>query len=226
MRLIKISAPDGQAPNVMQIAFAAGIEKISLHKVESHRANGLIETKEVIDIETSTPKAKHFIDKLLAAEFYNSEDFTISTRGALSIISQESLRNLTVPLPEIVTDICEELFQFSHITYSFVGRVFISGLLLAYGMIEQNLLIMIAGLLFLPLLPLLQAIGFGGWTRSRKLWRQGAAAFLTAIILLVIAGILVANVSHPPLRFNVFLPMPVGFFVWGGVGIAAGLGII
>jgi hypothetical protein len=226
MRLIKVNAPLGKGVDVVQTAFSAGIKKVSIHQVESHQSDGAIKTKDVVDIETSTPKAKHFIDKLLAADFYNPNEFDISTRAALSIISQESLRELTKPLPEIVSDICEELFQFSYITYSFVGRVFISGGLLAYGMIQQNLLILIAGLLFLPLLPLLQAIGFGAWTRERKLFVQGASAFLLAIILLVISGILVAIISNPPIRFNEFSSLPVGFLISLAVGIAAGLAII
>jgi hypothetical protein len=47
-------------------------------------------------------------------------------------------------MPEPSVDLMEELWQFSHITYGLIGRVLISAGLLAYGLIEQKLLLMIA----------------------------------------------------------------------------------
>jgi hypothetical protein len=226
MRLVMVNAPEGRGQDIARIAFSVDINKVSHRQVTSQLADGKTETKDVVDVETSTPKAKHYIDAILAADFYDKENMTISVRSPVSIISRENLREITKPLTETVTDIFEELFQFSHITYSFVGRVFIAASLLAYGMIRQQLLIMIAGLLFLPLLPLLQAIGFGAWTRQWKLSLQGLLAFLLAMILLVLGGVVVASLSDPPLRFDEFSSLGVGFLISLVVGIAAGLAII
>jgi hypothetical protein len=154
---------------------------------------------------------------------YNQKDFSINIRQPRSIISSESLRELTKPLVEPATDIFEELWQFSHITVGFVGRVLIAACLLAYGLIHQQTLIIIAGLLFLPLLPLLLAVGFGAWTKQPKLSLQGATAFLLAIALLILGGVLIASVSSPPLKYNEFNPMLVGWLISLAVGIAAGL---
>jgi hypothetical protein len=44
--------------------------------------------------------------------------------------------------------------------------------LLAYGLVESKLLFMIAGLLFIPLSPLMLSIGFGLWTKQWRLARQ------------------------------------------------------
>lgn len=226
MRLVMVNAPEGRGRDIAQIAFDAGISKVSHRQVTSHEADGKTETKDVVDVETATPKAKRYIDAILAADFYDKEKVTISVRKPASIVSRENLRELTYPLTETVSDIFEELFQFSHITYSFVGRVFIAASLLAYGMIRQQILIMIAGLLFLPLLPLLQAIGFGAWTRQWRLSLQGFLAFLVAMILLVLGGVVVAGLSEPPLRFDEFASLGVGFLISLIVGIAAGLAII
>ena len=223
MRLVKISAPQGKGTNVAQTAFSVGIEQVSIQTAESHRATGEPQTRDVVDIETSTPKAKHFIDALLAADFYNSEEFSIAVRQPRSIISGDSLRELTRPLVVPATDIFEELWQFSHITVGFVGRNFIAACLLAYGLIHQQILLIIAGLLFLQLLPLLLAFGFGAWTRTWKLVGQSILAFFTAVILLILGGVSVAAVSNPPLKYDEFNTMFVGFLISIAVGVAAGL---
>lgn len=223
MRLVKISAPKGKGTNVAQAAFSVGIEQVSIQTAETHRAASEPQTKDVVDIETSTPKAKHFIDALLAADFYNSEEFSIAIRQPRSIISGDSLRELTEPLVVPATDIFEELWQFSHITVGFVGRNFIAACLLAYGLIHQQILLMIAGLLFLQLLPILLAIGFGAWTRTWKLVGQSASAFIVAIILLTLGGVSVAALTNPPLKYDEFNSTFVGFLISLAVGIAAGL---
>ena len=161
MRLIKVNAPQGKGKDVAQTAFSVGIEKVSFFQIESLHADGQTENKDSVDIETSTPKGKRFIDALLKADFYNQKEFTINIRQPRSIISSDSLRELTIPLTEPAPDILEELWQFSHITYGFIGRVLIAAFLMAYGLIEQKILLIIAGLLFLPLLPLLLAVSFG-----------------------------------------------------------------
>jgi hypothetical protein len=226
MRLIDVSMPLGRSADVAQIAFSSGIERVSIQQEDSRLADGSSEIKEIVKIQTSTPKGKQFVDALLKADFYDPDQISFAIRAPRSIISREGLREITVPLPETATDILEELFLFSHVTYSLVGRVFIAGLLLAYGMIQQQLLLMIAGLLFLPLLPLLQAVGFGAWTRQWKLSLQGLLAFVISVILLILAGALVAALSSPPLRYDEFSALGVSFLISLVVGVAAGLAII
>ncbi len=223
MRLVKISAPEGKGNDVAKIAFSVGIEQVSVQRVEVLRENKDSESKDSIDIETSTPKAKHFIDALLSADFYSREDYSIAIRQPRSIISKETFRELTKPLVVPMTDILEELWQFSHITVGFVGRNFIAACFLAYGLIHQQILLIIAGLLFLQLLPLLLAVGFGAWTRSWKLVGQSILAFVAAIVLLILGGVAIAALSSPPLKYNEFNPMLVGFLISLAVGVAAGL---
>lgn len=223
MRLIKISAPPEKSEDIIQLAFSAGIRQASKHQVENYAADAKKRTKDVIDLQTSTPQAKQFIDALLKSDFYNRTDFSISTRQPRSIISSENLREITRPLVDPVTDILEELWQFSHITISFIGRFFIAGCLLAFGLIHQQTLIIVAGLLFLPVLPLLLSIGFGAWTRQWKLAAQGSLAFLAAVILLVIAGVAVAAFSQPPIKYDEFNSLTVSFLISLAVGVAAAL---
>ena len=226
MRLVKVSAPAGKGDGVSQIAFSVEINKVSRRTSETRHADGRVEKRDVVDVETSTPQAKRFIDALLAADFYNQQDFSINVRQPMALINEESIREVTAPIPATATEICEELFQFAHITYGFVGRIFIAAGLLAYGMVNQKILIMIAGLLFLPLLPLLQAACFGALTRHWKLTGQGLLAFLTATVLLVLGGVIVGSLSSPPIKYDEFNSIGVSALISLAVGVAAGLAII
>lgn len=226
MRLVMVNAPAGLGDSVAKTAFSSEIKKVSRRSVESQHADGKVEHRDVVDIETSTPKARRFLDLLLASDFYDAREFTISIRSPVSIISQEDFHEITKPLKQTVSDIFEDLYQFSHITYSFVGRILIAAGLLGYGMVHQKMLIMIAGLLFLPLLPLLQAIGFGALTRHGKLSVQGLTAFVLATILLVLGGVIVGALSSPPIRYDEFNTLGVSLLISALVGVAAGLAII
>jgi len=83
--------------------------------------------------------------------------------------------------------------------------------------------LMLGGLLFLPLLPLLLAMGFGLWTRQWRLAGQGCFAFLVGICLLIAGDAVVALLTTPPLQYNQHNPFIVGLLISLGVGIAAGL---
>ncbi|HEY0428629.1 MAG TPA: hypothetical protein VGC76_12685 [Pyrinomonadaceae bacterium] len=223
MRRVKFSAPQGKGKAVAEVCFSVGVENLTIKESEVYHADGKKETKDVVDVETSTPRAKRCVDAVLAADFFDLKEYSIVVRGARSIISDTSVRELTVPLQEPASDILEELWLFNHITSSFVGRFFIAACLLAYGLIQSQLLLIIAGLLFLPVLPLLMAIGFGGWTSNWKLSVQGVKAFLTGIILLYLGGVLIALMAKPPIKWDDFSSLFVGFLISLGVGVAAGL---
>jgi hypothetical protein len=223
MRLVRVKAPEGRGEDVARLAFEAGLEQVTIHQQRTFKSDGKQETKDVVDVETATPTAKAFVDAVMAAAFFDAKQYSIAIRQPRSVVSGEKPQQVTWPLVEPSVDIYEELWQFSHITYGFIGRVFISALLLAYGMIEHKLLLIIAGLLFLPLLPLLLAMGFGLWTRQWRLAGQGLLAFIVANLLLVGGGALVAALTDPPMKFNDHNTLLVGFLISLAVGIAAGL---
>lgn len=217
-----VNSPEGRGEDVAKVAFSVEIDKVSRRQVETHQSNGRIERKDVVDIETSTPKGKRFIDSLLASDFYNREDFTISIRQPRSILSPTPFHELTKPFVEPATDILEEVWQFSQITVSFIVRVFIAACFLAYGMIESKILLILAGLFFLPLLPLLNAVSFGTRTKMWKVVGQGALAFSIATVLLFLAGVIIGAISDPPVKYNDFNTLAVSFLISLATGIAAG----
>ncbi|HYJ92084.1 MAG TPA: DUF389 domain-containing protein, partial [Pyrinomonadaceae bacterium] len=226
MRLIKVNAPEGTGKDVVNTAFDVGIPSATVHKGERHSPNGPVERRDLIDIETSTPKAKAFVDALMASDYFDRSQFCFVVRQGRSLVSDEGFGEVTKPLVEPITDIFEELFQFSHLTFGLVGRAFVSGCLLAYGLIQYQILLIVAGLLFLPLLPLLLSLGFGTWTRRWKLVAQAAISFAVAIGLLMGAGLVVGALSEPPVKYDEFSSLTVSFLISLAVGTAAGLSTI
>ncbi len=223
MCLVKLNTPEGTGREVARLAFGVGISEVSITPTAVHHANGEIEMKDMVDVQTSTPKAKAYLDAVMSAPLFNTQEYSINSRQPRSIISGEKPSSLTRPLAEPTIDIFEELWQFSQVTAGFVGRVFIAAMLLAYGIIQSQLLIMIAGLLFLQYLPMLLAAGFGLWTRQWHLAGQGLFAFIVATILLIAGGSVVALLTNPPMQYNQHNPFWVGVLISLVVGIAAGL---
>lgn len=223
MRQITVTAPRARSSQVAQIAFAAGISEVAISEKRILGTTGSETVKDSIELETGTPQAKAFLDKLTSAAFFSREEFSIAVRQPRALVSREKLSRLTRPLVEPSVDIFEELWQFSQVTYGFVGRILIGALLLAYGLVEYKLLFMIAGLLFIPLLPLMLSIGFGLWTRQWRLAAQGLFSLAIAIALLVLGGVLVGLVTNPPVQYTEFNSLTTGFLISLAVGCAAGL---
>lgn len=223
MRLIKVSAPEGKAQQIADIAFSAGIQSVSVRQEKELSSEGKQETKDAVDMQISTPQAKRFLDALTAATFFNSQDYSVSVRQPRSIVSSENIRELTRPLAIPAIDLYQELWQFSQITIGFIGRFIIGAALLAYGLIQQNTLLIIAGLLFLPILPTLLSISLSLLTGKLKLAGQGLLAFLTATVLLFLTGVAVASFTSPPIKYDEFNPLYVGALISLAVGIAGSL---
>jgi hypothetical protein len=98
MRLVKISALEGHGKNIINLAFTVGIKTASLFQVRVHKADGAVEIKDIVDIQTSTPEARAFLNELLRADFYDKEEYSISLRQPASIFSQLDVGKMTKPL--------------------------------------------------------------------------------------------------------------------------------
>ena len=223
MRQVTVASPAGKGIEVAKIAFGVGISAVSLNEIRQLEADGTEKTKDKIEIETGTALAKAFVDKLTVAPFFDRDHYTVAVRQPRSIISGESLSVLTRPLVEPTTDLFQELWQFCQVTYGFIGRIYLGALLLAFGLIDERLLFMIAGLLFIPLLPLMVGVGFGIWTRQWRLVGQAIFALAVAMGLLVAGGVTVALMNNPPLRYTESSSLLTGILISLVVGVAAGL---
>ena len=223
MRQVTITAPEGKAAEIARMAFDLGIRDVNVHSVRVVIKDRPEETRDHIEVETATHLAKAFIEKLTSSPFFNCEQYGLTVRQPRSIFSTRDVGSLTRPLVEPSSDLFQELWQFSQITYGFVGRIYIGAVLLAFGLIDYRLLFMIAGLLFIPLLPLMLGIGFSVWTRQWKLLIQASLALAIAMLLLAAGGVTVALLSQPPVRFTEANSLLTSFLISLAVGVAGGL---
>lgn len=223
MRILTIRVPAGQAMRVTQTAFASGIKQVSTHQVQQYCEGRPGVTQEVVEVETSTPLAGKFLQELACLKEFDKNTWVISGRHPRSLITQEDIRKETHPVVIPALEILEDLWLFSHVTASLVGRVFLSALLLAYGMIELNLPVMIAGLLFLPYHHQMLATAFGACTRSWRLLAQALWSLLLSTAVIIAAAACVAYFTEPPLKFDQFGSLLSGFFIALIIGVAAAL---
>jgi hypothetical protein len=223
MRLVKVSAPRGQAAAIARLAFEQGISDVTLQQVEQQKAGQAPAPRDTVDAKVSTRQAKAFVDAVIAAPFFDRDQYAIEIREPRSILKKSEMREITRPVPAPIIDIDQELWQFTHVTYSFVLRVFISSLLLSYGMANENWLFMIGGLLFLPFTPLILACGFGTLTGQWNLVGHAIAALVAATALIFAGGVAVASFAEGPILFDDFPPMIAGFAFSLAIGIASSL---
>ena len=226
MRLLKVTVPAGEGVRVKAIAFSSGINAVSIHQTTKYSADNEEMEMDVVDLDVSTPRAKAFLDRLLAESYPGDGNVSFEIRDARSLVTGDEVAELTVPLVQPATDIYEELWQFSHITYGSVGRVLISAGLLAYGIIESRTLIIVSGLLFLPVLPMIMAISFGCVSRQRSLALQGLKALLITLALVFAGSVIVASVVNGPVQFSDLGTPLSGFLISLAVGTAATLASI
>jgi hypothetical protein len=223
VRQVTVTAPEGKGAEIARVAFEVGMDDVSVHTIRMLRADGSETIKDHLEIETATHIAKAFVERLTTESFFNRDQYGVTVRQPRSVISRRAVRSLTRPLVEPTMDLFQELWQFSQITWGFIGRIYIGAVLLAFGLSDYRLLFIIAGLLFIPLLPLMLAIGFSLCTRQWKLLLQACLALLTAIVLLSAGGITVGLFSTPPLRYTDANSLLTGFLISLAVGVAAGL---
>jgi hypothetical protein len=223
VRQVTVTAPEGKGTEVAEIAFSVGIRDVSLNSIRALKSDGAERRRDHIEVETATHLAKAFVEKLSSSSFFNTEEYSITLRQPRSIYSTRDIRSLTRPFVEPTSDLFQELWQFSQITVGFVGRIYIGALLLALGIVDFRLLFMIAGLLFIPLLPLMLGIGFSLLTRQWRLLGQSFLALATATLLMAAGGVTVALFSHPPIRYLEANSLLTGFVISLAVGVAAGL---
>ncbi|HYC45305.1 MAG TPA: DUF389 domain-containing protein [Burkholderiales bacterium] len=220
MRLIRITVPKGRGRDVAKLAFDCGIKDLTIHAVEQHKPGGETKNKEAVDMHVATPDGRAVVEAIVRAPFYDRQEFSIDIREPRAVLKAASVREIARPVAAPMVDIDQELWQFSHVTVSFAVRFMIAAVLLAYGMIHDNPLLMIGGLVFLPFMPLVLGIAFGALDRQWKLVAQSAIAFVTGTLLIVAMGVAVAAWTDPPLAFHQFPPVIAGVVLSLLVGIA------
>jgi len=179
--------------------------------------------KQIISVETSTPRAKEFVDALFSADWFDPKRYSITTRELRAIFSSEHVSEITRPMIEPALDVLEDLWQLNHVTPSYIARATGAALLLAYGMFRNSAIAIVVAALFLPFLSQVLAIGFGLWAGDRHLAKQGLKALSLSTVVSVLGGAAVALLHGGELAFSEFQTPLVAFGISSVIGVAAGL---
>jgi hypothetical protein len=217
---IKATIPTDCVPDALRLARQVGIDTVTVSDVFVY---GPDVAMKVVSIDTSTPKAKAFLDGIADSPLVARIGFALTSREVRAIVSGEGIGPVTQPLPEPFPDIIQDFWQLSHLTISYVARAGAGATLLATGIIEDNPVAIVVAALFLPFLSQVLALSFGVWSRDPKLAWHGARALSASVASALIAGAIVAYCEGGPILFQGFKGPVPSFLISALIGITAGL---
>ncbi len=220
MHEIRATIPSDRVSEAARLAHAAGVEAVTVTEVFVH---GPDEKRSQVSVETSTPKARAFVDALLASPTFSAIQYTLTSRELRAIVSDEPVDKVTWPMSEPAPDVIQDLWQLSHLSASYYGRAAGGAALMATGIIEDSPVAIVVAALILPFLSQVLAVSFGLWSRNRRLVRQGLLALLASTVLALAAGAVVAWMEGGPIRFQGFKGPLSSFCISAVIGITAGL---
>jgi Domain of unknown function (DUF389) len=220
MHEVRISLPSAYIGAAVSVAHAVGIERVNVSDVFIHGPNL---AAKVLSVETSTPKARAFIEKFLTSNAFVGVQSTLTSRELRAIVSDSSPSDLTNPMSEPFPDIIQDLSQLSTLTASYFARAAAGALLMASGMIHNDPIAIVVAALFLPFLSQVLAISFGLWNRDWGLARKGLRTVCLSTVIAVSAGALVATLEGGPIGYNSFKTPLASFAISAAIGVTAGL---
>lgn len=220
MHEIRATIPPDCVLEAARLAKSAGIARVTVTQVY---VNGPEVDRRQLSVETSTPKARAFVEAFLNSPTLSQTDYTLTSREVRAIVDDETTSSLTRPMSEPFTDVIQDLWQLGHVTASYIARAAAGAILLATGIMEDNPIAIVVAALFLPFLAQVLAVSFGMWSRDRGLIFQGLRALLVSTVLAVAAGAVVAWLEGGPIRFAGFKSPLSSFAISSLIGITAGL---
>jgi hypothetical protein len=220
MHEIRATVAPEHVTETARLAHVAGIDRVSVANVY---IDGPDVHRRVVSVETSTSRARLFVEALLASPTLAASDYSLTSRELRAIVDRTDLADLTKPMSEPFPDVIQDLWQLSHVTPSYVARALAGGIVLATGIVDGNAIAIVVAALFLPFLAEVLAVSFGLWTRDRRLIVRGLGALAVSTILAFCGGMVVAIFTDGPIRFQGFKSPLASFALSAVIGIAAGL---
>ena len=220
MHEIRATIPPEHVGQAIRLAREAGIDRVTVSDVYIHGPDA---RRQVVSVETSTPKARAFVEAFLGSSDLRRADYSLTSRELRAIVNGDDLKDLTRPMSEPFPDVIQDLWQLSHITTSYIGRAAAGAILLATGIIDNNSVAIVVAALFLPFLAEVLAVSFGLWSRDRRLIVRGLRAVAVSTALAFAAGAAVAAVQGGPIHFSAFKGRLASFAISAVIGVTAGL---
>lgn len=222
MQEVTVGTPKGKGEQIAKLALQHGITEASVSQIRVYQ-NGESKEQEEVKVEVAAPDAARFIEALMAASFFDPREYSIVSDEVTAIVSSEPPEQVARPMKLSSVTILQDLWIQNHVTPAYGARAVVSALLLAYGMLEGDLTVIIVALLFTPFLSHVLAIAFGGWMGDWRLARQGALVLALTTTIAIAAGAVAAAVKGGPLSFDQFGTLQSNFAISFLVGIVAGL---
>jgi hypothetical protein len=220
MHEIRATLAPEHVAEATRLAHEAGIDCVGITEIYHDGPNV---RRKIVSVETSTPKARIFVESLLASETLSGTDYSVTSRELRAIVNDDDVAEITRPVDEPFPDVIQDLWQLSHLSPSYVARAFAGGILLASGIIDDSAVAIVVAALFLPFLSEVLAVSIGIWSRDGRLIRRGLAALGVSAALAFLGGMAVAAFTGGPIRFAGFKsPLP-SFVLSAVIGITAGL---
>ena len=220
MHEIRVTVPEGRAKDVVDLAKESGIPQVTVYPVFAHGPDCV---KEVVSAETSTPLAKKFADAVLTSDWFDIAESSVSSRQLRAVVSNSTPYDITRPMLEPPVNVFEDLWQLNHITISYWTRATGGALLLAYGMVKSDPVMMVVAALFLPFMSQVLGLSFGSWAGDLQLAWQALKALFVSCAVSIVAGAALALLHHDPMQYHGFLqPLP-SFAISAVIGFCAGI---
>ena len=212
--------PKGKGKAIAKIGHDLGMAEVAIMTVF---VAGPDEERDEVTIECSAPQAAKFIEAVMSAKFYNPQEYTLTADELLSIISSDPPEKVSWPMRIDPAAILQDLWTQNHLTAGYVARAFVSTVLLAYGLLDVDITILIIALLVTPFLAQDLAISFGLWMGDFRLARQGALMIVFSTAVAIVAGAVTAAVMGGPITYDKYGTLQSNFAISLLVGIVAGL---
>jgi len=220
MHEIRATIPVDSVAEVIRIAQSVGIAESTTSEVFVHGPNA---KRILFSAEISTPKARALTEALMNSGALQNTGMTLTSREVRAIVSDAPVSAITKPMSEPFPDVVQDLWQLSHVTWSYLGRALSGAILLGSGIIEDNPIAIVVSALFLPFLAQVLATGVGLWSGDRKLTAHGLKAVGASIALGYLGGLLVAAEEGGPIGFHGFKGPLSSFAISAVIGVTAGL---
>jgi len=220
MQQVTVMTPKGQGQAIAKIAHELGMAEAGIMPVF---VAGPDEEREEVTIECAAPQAARFVETVMSAKFYTPKEYTLTADELLSIISSDPPEKISWPVRIDPAAVLQDLWTQNHLTVGYVARAFVSTVLLAYGLLDGDITVLIIALLFTPFLTQDLAISFGLWMRDWRLARQGALMIVFSTAVAMLAGAVTAAVMGGPIVYDEYGTLQSNFVISLLVGIVAGL---
>src|SRR5262245_1323955 len=105
MHEVRATLPPECVAEAVRLANSVGLERVTVTEVFVH---GLEAEAHVISAETSTPKARAFIDVLLTSRTLSRAGSTLTSRELRAVVSDSPPADLTNPMSEPFPDVIQD----------------------------------------------------------------------------------------------------------------------